>query len=309
MTPRHSDGRERKLTEHMQRETDHSLRLKAIELTFATTVMAIIVLSILTFFEPTMEYVFPLGFFGFFAVLGAWASKHSWDKVKKGPVDPEETLREGRRASRRHLVSRARHGDVSGIHTVPVAVEISDILRRKEVRALQLEESLDSCVVIEHDVDVALNQLTGGVSCKDEFYALGPGRASATADSSVVSRAFLECLFNSEAPHNTVRVDHVITIGKRSVAVALRTWGGRFRPGSKGKLFECEENPVDVVRLRAESVNTLIAASRAIDADNPLALLIIDGGVVDGGSITVPLKDGSLVVAEFDAAVSLLRSL
>lgn len=213
-------------------------------------------------------------------------------------------------AHHRDLVERARRGDARRLYSIPVAAAVAENLYSKELRALQLEHSLDDSFEIAHDVDVAVTRLAARDFWLNELRASDPRLAEEMKRERPTARVFREALFNN-ASRNHVRVGQVIRTGGRVAVADVKVWGGRMGPGTGGRLIDSDGvNRVDV-RFRDDSVRALLTAAHALREHNDVAMVIaiIDGGTVEGGAFTVATRKGELVVAEFDVAVDKLRAL
>lgn len=211
------------------------------------------------------------------------------------------------------LVVNARSGDTSGLDAIPFAATVADLLYKKEVKAVLLHELADPPGNFRHDVDVDLGRTMTGSYWLNELGAIDSFLVP-TKPKSPSSKVFTETVFGGDPTVATstvsdavVRLDHVVTVDKQRIAVALKLWDGTFAPGTKGRLFECEGVEDDVLQCRYASVDLLVLAARKVRA--PIALMIVDKGSVEGELFKVSLKDCELVIAEFDAAVMFLRDL
>lgn len=213
------------------------------------------------------------------------------------------------------LVVNARSGDTSGLDAIPFAATVADLLYKKEVKAVLLHELADPPGSFRHDVDVDLGRTMTGRYWLNELGAIDSFLVP-TKPKSPSSKVFTETVFGGDPTVATstvsdavVRLDHVVNVDKRRIAVSLKLWDGRFTKGAKGRMFGCDGVEQDVLRCREESVNLFVSAARAVGGSDALAIVIIDKGTVDNGHFTVSLKGCDVVFAEFDTAVELLRAM
>lgn len=213
----------------------------------------------------------------------------------------------------RALVSNARRGDTQGLRVIPLAVSVAEALRGKELRGLQFEQSLGDGIEITHDVDVAIPIRLSKQFWLNELRAVEPALTDEAIDDNPSAEAFRSALverLGAEGAPDRIRVDHVMDVGGRTVVANVKQWEGHFRPGAKGRLFECDDVAADIVAYRERSATALAAAARSLAGGSvPVAMVIVDSGSVEGRSFSVPLRDCELVIAEFDAAVDKLRAL